>query len=164
MTSETTDAEWLRRAGRLTAEPASAWPTDQLLGAEVLATRLVALARALPVPATAVARARAHPSEERCGCAGPDCPLAGVSGGAEACRLALDLAERAPACSLQIPPAPDIPQRYLDALREAAGAVYFCRRVQHAGGRCWFSTAGPDDDLCGRVLAAAHAAAPAFAR
>lgn len=167
MTSETADADWLRQAGRLTAEPAASWPTDQLLGGEVLATRLVALARALPVPATVAA---ARPGARRpvaadtpCACGGHDCPLVGVEGGPAACRLATDLAALAPATNLQVSGG-DLPARYLAALREAAGAVYFCRRVQHAGGACWFSARGPADDLCGRVLAVAHATTPCAGR
>lgn len=161
MTSETADAEWLRQAGQLTAEPASAWPSDQLLGGEVIATRLVALARALPVPAAAVATARSRPAADSCHCRGHDCPLAGRPGGAAACRLAVDLAAQAPDSDLRIPSGADVPERYLAALRDAAGAVYYCRRVLHAGGSCWFSAAGPGDELCGRVLAVAHLTAPA---
>lgn len=48
-------------------------------------------------------------------------------------------------------------QEYLDALQAAATAVYYCRRIQHPAGRCWFSPLGPEADVCGHVLAAAHA-------
>lgn len=45
---------------------------------------------------------------------------------------------------------------YVDALRQAASAVYYCRTVQHPAGCCWFSVHGPEDDLCGRVLVTVH--------
>jgi hypothetical protein len=47
-------------------------------------------------------------------------------------------------------------ERFALAVCDAGAAVYHCRRVEHASGRCLFSVAGPVDDLCGRVLAVAH--------
>lgn len=129
------DTDWLRRIGALTVEPDGAWPHDQIVAARLLVVRLVSSAR--PVAASAVATAA--------------CPPAAA----------------ALAPELSVADVPDLPEdtaldagglaaSYLRALCSAAGAVYFCRRVEHASGRCWFSVRGPDADLCGRVLTAGH--------
>jgi hypothetical protein len=83
--------------------------------------------------------------------------LSGTPGGAAAADLAGELARVLPC-----PPQPDRTAagrplaQYLDALRDAAQAVYYCRRVQHAAGGCWFSIQGPRHDVCGRILVTAH--------
>jgi hypothetical protein len=78
----------------------------------------------------------------------------------EAAALARMLATTAPGPAAQEPaPAADraaMARAYLEALREAADAVYYCRKVQHPAGSCWFSVAGPEADVCGRVLALTH--------
>ena len=109
---------------------------DHLVISQDLATRL------------AVA-ARAYVDHGACG---PSCRLAARTGSHEACELARRLAEHAP----PVPRAPDPVRGYVRALRDAAHAVYYCRRVAHASGQCWFSPDGPAQGRCRRVLAIAH--------
>lgn len=76
------------------------------------------------------------------------CALEGVPNGRELCDLALTLTK-----DDTIPRrVPKATERYLQALREAGPAVYYCRRFAHPAGTCWFVPQGD----CGRVLAAAH--------
>lgn len=146
------DVEWWRRAGALTAEPQGdwreQWPAEQLRTAEELATRLVACAVALVA------------ANDCAGDAHHDCLLAELPAGTLGCDLAAELARHArPLATVSAPPAASPQQTaaaYLDALRAACGAVYFCRRVAHASGHCLFSCDGPGIDVCGRLLAAAH--------
>lgn len=129
------DTDWLRRIGALTVEPDGVWPNDQIVAARHLVSRLVSAAR--PVAQSSDAAAL--------------CPTAAAA-------LVGELAS----ADVYTPPtavpsdATVLAAAYLQALCAAAGAVYFCRRVEHASGRCWFSVLGPDADLCGRVLAAGH--------
>lgn len=129
------DTDWLRRMGGLTVEPDGAWPHDQILAARLLVVRLVNSARTV---AASTGAADACPPTAAT-LVGELC-MADVPDGGETGRSE---------------PA-DLAAAYLHALCDAAGAVYFCRRVEHASGRCWFSTEGPAADLCGRVLAAGH--------
>lgn len=129
------DTDWFRRIGALTVERDGESSRDELVAARLLVVRLVCAARSV---ASSPAAAAACP------------PVA-----------------RNLATELSYADVPDVPRigrvdagqlagAFLDALCEAAGAVYFCRRVEHASGRCWFSTQGPDADVCGRVLSAGH--------
>lgn len=126
--------DWLRRIEALTVEPDGEWPQDQMVAARMRVVRLVKAAR--PVASSpAVAAA---------------CPPAAAS-------LARELS------FADVPQGPhidasdaELAQTYLQALCDAAGAVYFCRRVEHASGGCWFSVEGPQADVCGRVLATGH--------
>lgn len=139
------DMDWLRRMGALTVErdgdePAGEFadgPADEVRSARRRVGRLCAAAVA--VAASPEARGA--------------CPPA-------AARLVTELA-RAGAPAIAPRPAGSAPpvllvREYLDALCQAATAVYFCRRVEHASHRCWFSPLGPTADLCGRVLDAGH--------
>lgn len=137
------DRDWARRAGALTVEPDGDWPADQLMAAERLVTRLVQRARLLVAVNDCVGEGHSA------------CLLRAVPGGHAACTLAPALA-RVAYPSTHLPVMRDPAQAYLRALRDAAGAVYFCRRVEHASGRCFFSFDGPAVATCGRVLAASH--------
>jgi hypothetical protein len=141
--------EWLRNAAALTIGPAVNSPIDPLTEGAATAADLASLATAL--------HGARHDSQDGCACGSDPCHLSGGRGGADACDLAAALAASAPEGA----PAPaggsaDLADRYLRALRDAAPAVYYCRRVLHPSGRCWFSTGGPDADLCGRVLSLSH--------
>ena len=100
--------------------------------------------------------AAAYVAEHGCLHAGGGrCALDAVPGGRAACELARAFVPR---------PAPTHPggatSRYLTALAHAAASVYYCRRVAHPAGTCWFGAPlglEPGADGCGRVLAAAHA-------
>lgn len=129
------DTDWLRRMGGLMVEPDGAWPHDQILAARLLVIRLVHSARTVAASAGATAACPPAAATLVGALSVADVPDSGetVRGGGE-----------------------DLAAAYLDALCDAAGAVYFCRRVEHASGRCWFSTQGPEADLCGRVLVAGH--------
>lgn len=129
------DTDWLRRIGGLTVEPEGQWPQDQIDAAQLLVARLVRAAR--PVAASRSAAATLPP----------------VAAGLAAELAAADVPDGPRPAILD---ASDLAATYLHALCSAAGAVYFCRRVEHASGRCWFSPEGPRTDLCGRVLAAGH--------
>lgn len=135
MTRLATDTQWLRHAGGLTVQPDNGWPTDQILGAKLRVIGLVCAARgvaASPAAGRACAPAAAALAEELCQVDVPDYPAVGVHTAAQ------------------------IVERYEQALWDAAGAVYYCRRTEHASGRCLFSAAGPAADVCGRVLVAGH--------
>ncbi len=140
-------ADWLRSITALTVELEGALLDDRLILGARQARRLAALARRF-VGASSLGA--------DCACDTQPCRLKHEYGGVAACRLALDLSRRAPATkALDLDPTV-VAERYVAALRDAAPATYFCRRVVHAGGQCWFSVHGPADDLCGRVLAAGH--------
>lgn len=134
------DTDWLRRMGALTVEPDGAWPHDQILAAHLLVIRLVNSARTVAA-STGAADA---------------CPSAAATLVAELSMAELSMADVPDSGETAHREPADLAAAYLHALCDAAGAVYFCRRVEHASGRCWFSTEGPAADLCGRVLAAGH--------
>ena len=129
------DTDWLRRMGGLMVEPDGAWPHDQMLAARLLVVRLVHSARTVATSAEATAA----------------CPPAAATLVGE-----LSVADVPASGETVHGEAADLAGAYLAALCDAAGAVYFCRRVEHASGRCWFSSEGSQADLCGRVLAAGH--------
>lgn len=139
------EADWERRIGGLIVEPEpepnSRAPIvvglDHLIVSQALVRKLAVAARALVADESY----------------GEVYQLAGVLGSHEACRLASDLAELAPPT---VTATPDPVATYIRALREAVYAVYYCRRIAHAGGQCWFSPADPDAQWCARVLALAH--------
>jgi len=138
--------DWVDQMIGLTVPP----PGDA--GPDVLISSSGAVAR-LAVTATAVARA-AHDPELAAA-------LSEVPGGASAQDLAADLARSLPLGAARNRPVITVrgealAQAYLAAIRSASGAVYHCKRVQHAAGSCWFSVRGPDEDQCGHVLAVAH--------
>ncbi|HWB72018.1 MAG TPA: hypothetical protein VG452_07355 [Egibacteraceae bacterium] len=145
MSRETSERHWRRRAGGLTIQPEGDWPHDQLLAARILVDRLAALARALV-------------DQPCCAADGEGCQLDDVPGGRQACELLADLARLVPpdAAVHASRTGRELARRYLQAIRDASGAVYFCRRVEHACGRCWFSPEGPGADVCAAVLAVSH--------
>ncbi|MGI8574406.1 MAG: hypothetical protein ACR2MA_03480 [Egibacteraceae bacterium] len=85
-----------------------------------------------------------------------DQELERIPGWAAARAVATQLAEQTRGEAVTVLTGGELAQRYLEALRDAAGAVHYCRTVQHTSRSCWFSTAGPGAGLCGRVLIAAH--------
>lgn len=131
--------------------PVAAWAA-----VEIQVQQLTALARAVGGDA----------GGSGCACETGACRWSHLPGGARACALATDLAAQAPpsaSIGTLVPerpgletPGPDTEQRYLEILAGIAPAVYLCRRMLHAGDRCWFDVSGPASSLCGRVLAAAH--------
>lgn len=129
------DTDWLRRIGGLTVEPDGQWPHDQIVAARLLVVRLVSAARAAAASPRAVAA----------------CPPTAAALVGQLSAVDVPELPRDPTLSPS-----DLTSDYLRALCSAAGAVYFCRRVEHASGRCWFSVQGPAADVCGRVLAAGH--------
>lgn len=146
MGSAAADSGWVDEMIGLTVRPDGDWPTDQLVAAQVRVARLAVLVRALApvIEDPTVARA-----------------LATARGGRRAGRLVPLLAAELPlaadpARSRIAPSGADLVEAYTDALRHAAGAVYYCRRVQHATGACWFSVHGAEYGVCGPVLAVAH--------
>ena len=136
------EAEWLRRCGTLTAVRADERNGHESASPEALAARLVALARLV---------AASPPSTDH-GCALGPTPEA-----RRACELAAELAAQAPLGPQADVPPEGLASAYLAALQDAAQAVYLCRRLEHASGHCWFDASGPQRDLCGHVLVAAHA-------
>ncbi|HVM12953.1 MAG TPA: hypothetical protein VM287_01300 [Egibacteraceae bacterium] len=128
------DTDWLHQIEGLTIQPAGEWPQDQIVAARMRVVRLVRAAR----------------------------PVASSSGATAACPpAAATLARELAVADVPEMPRPEdteeeLADAYLDALSDAAGAVYFCRRVEHASGGCWFSAEGPEADVCGRVLAVGH--------
>jgi len=130
----------------LTVRPDGDWPTDQLVAAQVRVARLAVLARAVD----------ADPDDAEVRIA-----FESIRGGRRARALAHQLAAELP---LAVDPGrsrvglsgADLAATYADVVRHAAGAVYYCRRVQHATGACWFSVHGADHDVCGQVLAVSH--------
>lgn len=106
-----------------------------------------------------------HHAEETgsCPCGGARCALADIPGGQEACRLAGELAWLPVAETREAPPSragtrpEEVAQLYVQALRNALGAVFYCQRVQHLMGDCWFSGEDrPGEALCARTLAITH--------
>jgi hypothetical protein len=126
---------WVRRAATLTIVPAHGWPEDEVAAATALAGELSAIAASL------LARGLVTPD----GCA-PGCATCAATGG---CTVVRDLAGDLPRGTSA--PAADLAD-YRRALASTAAAVSTCRRTFHVAGRCLFGA----DDLCGRVLAAAH--------
>lgn len=102
-----------------------------------------------------------------CACGTARCMLAEVPGGPEACRLATRLAWLPVAAAGHGDPRPgsrpeDVATAYLHALRGAESAIFYCQRVQHFMGECWFSTPEVSgEDLCARTMAVAHTLAGA---
>jgi len=98
-----------------------------------------------------------------CCCGQSRCQLADIAGGEESCRIAVDLA-RLPVGEAHMAQAfreeasrEDVATLYLQALRSASGAVYYCQRVQHVMGECWFTTDHRSGEaLCARTLALSH--------
>ena len=138
-------SDWLRRFGALTSEREHGQPGDHVGDGSRVAVRCVELARALvsrPCPRHHLPRSQGS------------CALGVGPSVAQACLLAADLAggEATPVDG----DANEIAWSYMNALVEAAEAVYFCRRIAHPGGRCWFTEAGANPDVCGRVLTVAH--------
>lgn len=138
MTRVAADTDWLRRIGGLTVAPEGDWPDDQVLAAKLQVARLVNAARG--VTRSTAARQACSP---------------------HVAALAVELADAdVPELpTLGAPRVPELVARYEQALTDVVGAVYFCRRTEHASGRCWFSPAGPSADICGRVLGAGHRSA-----
>lgn len=136
---------WVDEMIGLTVRPDGDWPTDQLVAAQMRVARLAVLARAV---------AASDDPELRTA-------FESMRGGRRALALARHLADELP---LAVDPrrprvglsAADLAATYADVVRHAAGAVYYCRRVQHATGACWFSVHGADHDVCGEVLAVSH--------
>jgi hypothetical protein len=96
------------------------------------------------------AAARAYVDAGACG---PTCRLARRLGSHDACELARRLAGQAPPQAYETP---DPVLSYVRALRDAAHGIYYCRRVAHASGQCWFSPDGPADGLCRKALTIGH--------
>jgi hypothetical protein len=141
----TAEQDWLRAAGALTIDPRWATRGDPVAEGKAAAATLTRLAAELR---------EAWPAADggACACGRGPCRLTKHTGGTLACELATQLAASAPAAARR--PRPDLADpvaRYLQAVREVATAVYYCRRVQHPSGRCWFSIQGPRAELCGRV-------------
>lgn len=113
--------------------------TDALVTAQTVAARLCTSA--------AVYLASASCRQDHCALGDSDTTRA-------ACALAVELAALAPAEAPAVTADPG--QAYLGALRDAAASVYYCRRIAHPSGTCFFSGTGPHADGCGRVLAVAH--------
>ncbi len=144
--------DWLGRINGLT-EPtdscadhsADGLVADVLTDAQVRVAHLAAAARALAAAPEAPAATAA---------------LASRTGGTAALLLADDLLDALPLAPVGrgriAGSGAALAGGYVEAVREAASAVYYCRTVQHPAGCCWFSVHGPDDDLCGRVLVTAH--------
>lgn len=128
------DTDWLRRIEALTVEPEGAWPQDQIVAARMRVVRLVSAARPLVSSPGASAA----------------CPPAATSLARELVFADVPEMPRVDASDAELA------ETYMHALCDAAGAVYFCRRVEHASGGCWFSVEGPQADVCGRVLAISH--------
>lgn len=143
---------WVEDMIDLTVHPEDR-PTDRLVDAQARVARLAVAARALAAapqtPAVSAAFDRvpgADRARELVPVLAGLLPLAGAPAGARSGTAATTGATGAETLVAD----------YLDALRRCCGAVYYCRRVQHVVGTCWFSIRGPEDDVCGRVLAAAH--------
>ena len=139
------DTRWPRRCGALTAVRDDDLVDGNLEASAAAAAHLIAVARAVAL--------RDDQSE-----------LGAVLGPApqrrRARQLAEDLAREGPSGPAAKAPRDDLATAYLDALEQAAHAVYHCRRVRHASGECWFAADGPGRDLCGQVLLVAHALRP----
>ena len=142
MVRGSSEAEWLRRCGTLTAVRAGEPSADEHSASQAAATRLIALARAL---------AASHALQDT------TCALGTTPRAHRACELAADLAARGPAGPPADVPADQVPEAFFAALQAAAKGVYLCRRVEHASAACWFDAGGPHADMCGQVLAVAHA-------
>jgi hypothetical protein len=142
------ETDWVRRSGALTILPLEGELADEVGEAAGAAQHLVELARRL------VSSGRLSS-----GCDGPTCIFRALPGPARPCALVWDLA-----CAGIPSPHPDggaitaeeIAQELLDALASCSSAVFLCRRTLHAVGECLFAGDGAGEDLCGRILVAAH--------
>lgn len=143
-----------RQAGELTIRAEGDRPDVQLVAGRTAVLRLAALARALVDRPCCAKGDRTEGGRD--GTDHEGCALDGVPGGRQACELAADLARLVPPEAAALASGGDLARRYLRAVGDAAGAVYLCRRVEHACGQCWFSPQGPAADVCGRVLAVSH--------
>lgn len=139
-------SDWVRRMSALTVEPEDDARCDGLDSARSRVTTLGVRARGVLALDDAEV----------------DAAFAALVAGDDARALAHELA-----ASLPLPPVAErLPasadataavRGYLRAVTAAASAVYYCRRVQHTAGACWFSVRGPAHDCCGHVLVVAHA-------
>ncbi len=128
--------DWVNTSAALTVRHGDAPPSA--VAAAQIVERLGALARALVM-------------EDEAGEA-----LDGIPGWLAAQALAAELAGQTRGQAVTVLSGMELAWRYMEALRDAAGAVHYCRTVQHASRSCCFSIAGPRAGLCGRVLVAAH--------
>jgi hypothetical protein len=153
---DTTD-EWVRRVGALTVVPAAGCEVDEVAEATAAAERLALRARELIVLGIIPKDA---------------CPEGCTRCAAGVCDLVRELDAAFPTAfsdeDADVAPRPVEPdetaaepamaesalRRYRETLADVGGAVFTCRRTLHASGHCLFGDA--EDDLCGRVLAAAH--------
>lgn len=137
-----TDTSWLRECSDLVAGTPSSG-----VGQIVEAQRIVA---------EVLDSAAVYVSHTDClHLATGSCALDGVPGGRAACELARAFAPHSDTAG------EGGTARYLAALGHAPAAVYYCRKVAHPTGACWFApplgVLPAADDLCARVLATAHA-------
>lgn len=138
--------DWMEQMIGLTVAPPGDGSSDALISSNGAVARLAV---------TAWAVADAAEDQELAAA------FAAVPGGAAAQVLAADLARSLPLGAARNRPrialhGDALAKAYMAAIRSASGAVYHCKRVQHAAGSCWFSVRGPQEDRCGQVLAVAH--------
>jgi hypothetical protein len=155
-----TDAiAWIERIAALTTKPEASVPVDLLADSSRRAAQYLSMARLLVHGGCP----RHHPGAGREGLqhAAASCALEPEAGaGAErACLLAGVLGaagDDGPSGGDAGPVPPgDVPRAYVAALVEAIPAIYYCRKLQHPYGRCWFGAEGSRGG-CGHVLAIAH--------
>lgn len=142
-TSNRDSHDWLRRSGALTVAPPAGWEVDEITVATAAAERLALHAHAL----LSLRVVTSGPCPADCTrCAGLTCDVV-----------------RALVAAFPLPfsePQPLIPDGdaalvgYRRALAEIGAAVHTCRRTLHLTDHCLFGESR--EDLCGRVLAAAH--------
>lgn len=140
-----TDRDWVAEMHCLTVHPQHTGAGDQLGESQRAVGILRRAARALVMDDRLETRAA----------------FDAIPRGNQACVLVDELAAAMPGGESDPPvrcahPAQEYVLAYVQALRQASTAVYFCRRIQHPAGSCWFSVHGPAHDLCGRVLSTAH--------
>lgn len=116
-------------------------------------------ARSAAALLTAAADVRALPDQGgSCRCGGVPCGFSVVAAPLrhDLCALAADLGAATAQTSAQAPP--DLhaaAQRVLDALADIGPAVYWCRRLRHPVGGCWFGIGG-DSAGCAALLRLSH--------
>jgi hypothetical protein len=136
--------EWVLRASALTIAPPTGGEVDEIAEATAGAERLAVEALSLLVLGVV--------TEQRCP---SPCSLCAEG----ICALVRDLSAAFPeAFSDTVPPDGGDPVRalreYRAALADVGTAVSTCRRMLHTSGYCLFGE--PEQDLCGRILVAAH--------